>query len=672
MPFWWKRRRRPWFGRWRYRQRRYRRRNKTYRRRRRRLPRRRNRTSTRRRYRRKRKVRRKQKKIPIQQWQPDRIVKCKIKGYSCLVLGAEGRQMYCYTNEAKEYLQPKAPGGGGFGTEVFTLKWLFQEWQSHNNIWTKTNEYTDLCRYTGTKIILYRHPTVDFIFSYERMPPFEINKFTYPDLQPQNMLLHKHKKIILSRRSNPRGKIKHIIHIGPPKQMITKWFFQRNFCDAHLFRISATACTFEYPRYAKGSASNILTVPSLDTFFYANSDWAHTHNGPYLNINTAPANYYFKYRDSRGIEQKGTYQKPTGTSETAYYQSVNYNTGLFQSNLLKAHFISSTSHTGPSQAVLPIIYLRYNPHEDTGHGNEVYLTSVFNGNYNKPGPSAPDLSFNGVPLWMAFWGYYNYLLISTANKGLYLTHMFVVKSPALRPLSQATEQKYYPILDMDFINGKLPWGEYLSENQKKLWYPTAETQTQIINAIVCTGPYVPKLNNQPDSTWELPYRYISYFKWGGPQIQDQNVDDPCARKTYNVPDTIKQTVQVHDPAKLHPETIFHDWDYRRGIITQTAIKRMSENLEIDSIISSDDSESPPKKRKITKELPSANQKEQEIKKCLLSLCEEPICQETPQTLQQHIQQQQQQQQQLKRNLLYLLNNLKKTQRNMELQTGILE
>lgn len=579
--------------------------------------------------------------------------------------------MYCYTNEASEYLQPKAPGGGGFGSEVFTLQWLYRQWLAHNNIWTASNEHTDLCRYTGTKITVYRHPTVDFIVTYDRMPPFNINKFTYAELQPQNLLLHKHKRVILSRRTNPKGKIKHTFKIGPPKQMITKWFFQRDFDRAHLFRLSATACTFEYPRYGKGNASNILTVPSLNTFFYANSDWAQTKKGPYTNIHTEPPVYYYKYRDSKGLEQSGEYKKPTDMTEKGYYESINYSTGIFQTNFLKAHYVSAQQGQH-SQAALPIIFLRYNPHEDDGHGNEVYLTSILNGNYNKPGPSAPDLQFNNVPLWMAFWGYYNYLLISTANKGLYLSHMFVVKSPALRPLSQATDQKYYPILDMDFIQGKLPWGEYLSENAKKLWYPTAESQTQTINQIVSTGPYVPKLNNQPDSTWELPYKYISYFKWGGPQVQDPNIEDPSSRQKYNVPDTVKQTVQISDPGKLHPETIFHDWDYRRGIITQTAIKRMSENLEIDSIISSDDSDSPPKKRKITKELPCINQKEEKIKKCLLSLCEEPICQETPQTLQEHIKQQQQQQQQLRRDLLYLLTNLKKNQRHMQLQTGILE
>ncbi len=44
-------------------------------------------------------------------------------------------------------------------------------------------------------------------------------------------------------------------------------------------------------------------------------------------------------------------------------------------------------------------------------------------------------------------------------------------------------------------------------NQKKLWYPTANRQTTTINALVESGPYIPKLTNIKESTWELPYRY---------------------------------------------------------------------------------------------------------------------------------------------------------------------
>lgn len=80
------------------------------------------------------------------------------------MVGAEGRQMFCYTNEADQYPQPKAPGGGGFGCEIITLQYLYEQYQQRNCIWTRTNQYTDLCRYLGGNITLYRHPDTDFIF----------------------------------------------------------------------------------------------------------------------------------------------------------------------------------------------------------------------------------------------------------------------------------------------------------------------------------------------------------------------------------------------------------------------------------------------------------------------------------------------------------------------------
>ncbi len=187
MPFWWNRRRKPWYGRWRYRQRRYKKR-KTFRRRRRR-PRRplRRRRRRRRRY----KVRKKKQTIKITQWQPDSIRKCKIKGLGFLVGGAQGAQFYCYTNQKADYTQPKAPGGGGFGCEVFSLEYLYKQWEAHKNIWTSSNDYKDLCRYSGCRFTFFRHRDIDFVINYERQPPFNLTKDTYANIHPQNLLTKK-------------------------------------------------------------------------------------------------------------------------------------------------------------------------------------------------------------------------------------------------------------------------------------------------------------------------------------------------------------------------------------------------------------------------------------------------------------------------------------------------
>nr|UHM27490.1 MAG: ORF1 [Torque teno midi virus] len=676
MPFWWKRRRKNWFGKYKFR--RYRR----YKgRRRKRFPRRRTRRPARRRFRRKKyKVRRKRKKITIKQWQPSSVRKCKIKGFSCIVMGAQGKQYNCYTNQATAYPQPKAPAGGGFGCEIITLKWLYEQYLAHQNIWTRTNEYTDLCRFTGARITFYRHPKVDFVIAYDTQPPFDLNKYTYPEIQPQNMLLRKHKKILLSKYTKDNSRLKITIKIPPPKQMLTKWFFQKDFCEAQLVKLSAAAASFSFPGISHGAQSQLFTVYSLNTTFYAKSTWLNPTEGtqgyvPYTNCKFP---LHFLYTENKQ-DKWFTY---TPNTSDPYQNSINYNTGLFSPKVLFAKKVYSggTTPSSPSQppsgaqeiASLPLIPLRYNPAEDTGHGNEVYVTSCFKGSYDKPSVTTA-FHFNNVPLWIAFYGYWDFILQDTKDKGTFDTHMFVVKCSALRPISQNTKQVYHPIIDPDFAQGKLPWDEYLSQNIKKKWYPTAEWQTGTINNFVTSGPYMPKFEpGDKDSTWQLNYKYTFYFKWGGPQVTDPTIEDPCTRKKYPVPDTIQQTVQISNPAKLHTDSLLHDWDFRRGFVTATALKRMSENIQTDSSLQSDDSETPKKKRKTTKELTTVQEKQEKIKRCLLSLCEEPTCQEETEDIHQLIQQQQQQQHLLKKNILQLLTHLKKSQRISQLQTGLLE
>nr|UHK04193.1 MAG: ORF1 [Torque teno midi virus] len=665
MPFWWKRRRKPWYGRWRWRRKT---RNKT---RRRRFPRRRGRRITRRRHKRRRKVRRKLKKIKIQQWQPEHIVKCKIVGFSTMVLGAEGRQFLCWTDEAQEYIQPKAPGGGGFGYEVITLEWLYNQYKAHNNIWTRTNQYTDLGRYTGCTIIFYRHPTTDFIVSYSLQPPFDINKLTYPDIQPQNMLLHPHKKIILSKKSKPNGRLTVKLKIKPPKTMTTKWFFQKQLADYPLVLFRAAAANFNMPRISPIVQSQMITLYYLDTTLWQHPNWAQAKNTYWTPIITQTEKesyiFYTKTKTNPRTETKLPANDWQSTTE-GYYKSINKKTGWFQPLVLNAFEMKLRSST---QANRPVYAARYNPNEDDGSGNEVYVVSLLQNSWAAP-ITQHDMVIRGLPLYMAFYGYYSYLKLTTRDKDFDQYYMFVVKSNAIQPISQPTKQEYYPFLDKPFIDGTLPYEEYLSENIEKFWYPMALYQQQTINAIVESGPFMPKYTNITESTWELAYKYKFYFKWGGPQVTDPPVDDPTGKHIYPNPSDLQERVQITNPKKQTPESLIHEWEYRRGFITQTALKRMSENIQTDTDVQSDDSEPKKKKRKVTKQVPLKQEKEEKLKKCLLSLCEEPTCQETPENLQQLILNQQQQQQKLKLNILKLLTHLKTQQRYLGLQTGHLE
>nr|UHK06291.1 MAG: ORF1 [Torque teno midi virus] len=665
MPFWWRRRRKPWFGRWR----RYRR-KQTYRpRKRRKRIHRRRRTyrayKSRRRSR--RKVRRKQQKIILKQWQPESIKKCKIKGLGVLVLGAEGTQYRCFTDYKYEWTSPKYPGGGGFGCELYTLQYLFSEYSAKNNIWTASNKYRDLCRYTGCSITLFRHPETDFIFVYDIQPPFTINKYTYMFLHPQMLLLRKNKKIILSTATKPNGKLTKKVKIKPPKQLSTKWFFQEEFTKFGLVTLAAAACNFRYPWLGCCNENLIITLYYLQPGFYSNPGWAQfstTYNPKFGGAEMSKDNFYYYDRTKPSLKYE---MQPNDM--TTYDQQVSYN-GWFQSKVLKAWKV--TTKTGRDLGYTPCGILRYNPSLDTGKNNKLWVQNTL-GHEWKP-PTDEDLIMEGYPLWLMLHGYTSFLNQVKAQKSPFSSSLIVVQCSALKRISGIDTHTYYPLIDQNFINGRGtkdtdPW---LFQN--KYWYPSIYSQRESISQIVNCGPYIPKYNENKQSTWQLNYRYNFYFKWGGSYPPGQDAEDPEKKKTYPVPDKQQETVSIADPLSQKQATIFKTWDYRRGSLTKTAIKRMQQNLQTDESLSTDStSYSSPKRARLLPTLQDPKKENQEIQSCLLSLYEENTWQEPKEgtDIYQLLQQQHQQQQQLKHNLLTLIANLKSQQRTLLHQTGYL-
>nr|UHK05685.1 MAG: ORF1 [Torque teno midi virus] len=669
MPFWWGRRKRFWYGtryrRWGRRKPKYKTRRKARRRRYRRAP--------RRRRRRRRKVRRKKPNLIVRQWQPDSIVLCKIKGYEALLWGAQGTQFQCSTYNMYDYTRTRYPGGGGFAVQLYSLEYLYDQWKLRNNIWTKTNQYKDLCRYLKAIFYFYRHPTQDFVIVYNRQPPFELDKLSYMNYHPYMLLQQKHKIILPSLQTNPKGKTKKKKIIRPPKQMLSKWFFQQQFSKYDLLQLSAAACSLRYPRIGCCNENRMLTLYCLNTQFYQDTIWAQTPQStttpyyqPYPTISTSMT-FYSNY-DKSGYN---IHSYITTGPDNQYYKSISMEGGWFSKKILAAYEvkINGTQTTKP----LPMVLGRYNPAMDDGKGNKVFLQSILTGHWNTP-VKTPDFIIEDQPLWLAFWGYYDYLS-HTKGKAIFPLHMFVVKSPYIQFEQTETPNTYWAFIDPEFINGKWPWDSIIYYTEKRLWYPTVDWQLKTINNICCAGPYVPKLDNQNLSTWELPIHYSFHFKWGGPQITNQPVEDPGNKNKYDVPDTIKERVQILDPSKNIAATMFHQWDYRRGCLTSTAIKRMQQNLETDTSIQYDsDTEPPKKKKRLLPVLHNREEETKEIQDCLLSLCEKSTCQEIQEeeSLKQLIIHQQQQQQKLKHNLLLLIKDLKKNQRNIQLQTGVLE
>nr|UHK03808.1 MAG: ORF1 [Torque teno midi virus] len=668
MPFWWRRRRKPWYGRWRNRRRfqRYKRRKP-----RRRFTRRRNRTTTRRRRRRRYKVRRKKKKIPIFQWQPDSIVKCHIKGNGLLVLGCEGTQMYCYTKEKFKYIPPKVPYGGGLGVEKFTLNYLYEEYQYHNNIWTASNVYKDLLRYLYCRFTFYRHPDTDFIIKYNRQPPFEINKYTYAASHPHLMLLEKHKKIILSKQSKPNGKYKVKVLVKPPKQMLTKWFFTKQFADFGLLLLTGAALNLRYSHLSASNENLLVNITSLNPYFYQHTNWASAHAAttpykPWTGISQS-LKYSAYVKENNKLVLKD-FELPTGIT-TNHQIAISYDNGWFSSKILKA--VEWKTPTVP-QATRNIIYGRYNPTKDKGPGNKIYIISILADTWGPPTHDKMVL-LEDLPLWLGIYGYISYL--QTVKPGDWLASSLVVlQSESIYCYNMVGACTTWAPIDQPYIDGKQPYDLPIKEADKTKWYPNYKWQLQTLNAIVESGPFIPQYNEEKYSTWELKYHYDFCFKWGGPAMPDKDVKDPKDLKIYDVPDKQFGRLQICNPAKQATETIFHPWDSRRGLIKETALKRMCQHLETDTEFQYSSEEASPKKKKarLGAALTNPYQEEEEIQKCLQTLCEKDTYQSQNQEIQDLIKQQQDHQQQLKYHILKLLIDLKTKQRQLQLHTGMVE
>lgn len=662
MPGWWARRRRFWWGKRRNyqtrRRRRYNNRNRKKTRRYRRRPYR----FSRRKYSRRRhkKVRRKRKTIPILQWQPDSIRNCHIKGYDTLILGAEGKQSVCYTNTWNSWTIPKAPGGGGFGVQQYSLGWLYEQYKFRKNIWTASNILKDLARFIRVRFTFYSHPTVDFVLAYDRQPPYDFNKFTYPYAHPSNLLLQKHKKVIKSKATNMKAKYKYKLTIRPPKQMISKWFFTSHLAEFPLTLIKASACNLNYTRMSPTATNTLMEFYYLNMGYYVKSNWGLPESGTfsYKPHNTAASEYDVQYVNGS--------QKTIKISTT---HGVAYQDGYFCSDLMRAVKIKNkgaTAWTGTT----PVNVARYNMNVDTGKNNSICLISILVENYKKPTDEV--LFFDGLPLWMLMFGYLNYVDVTKKGKGFLDSYLMLVKSPAIEPAPQPGTTEWYPIIDKDFIEGKGPYGTYVTQSTKSKWYPNVSSQVKTINTFVECGPFIPKLSEERYSNWELHYIYDFFFKWGGPQLSDPAIANPETLPKYDVPDTISQAIQIRDPQKQKASSMLHSWDIRRGIITASALKRMSADIDTDTTFQADTEAIPKKKKKtIGPALQVPDSEEEEVHSSLLSLFEEGTYQETPTTMQQLIEHQQQQQQQLKYNLLRLISQLKEKQQQLQLHTGAL-
>lgn len=576
-----------------------------------------------------------------------------------MLLGYNGMQHTNYTTDQNDWTRPKNPGGGGFATTVFKLQYLYELYTLKKCIWTFPNINYDLCRYTGCKFTFFRHPWHDFVLNYQLMYPMSLDFPAYMECQPLRMLLQQKKIVITSLKHRPGGKLYVTKKFRPPKQMVNKWFFQDMFSNKPLILFRAAVCDLFQPDLGPSGGNKLISLKCLNIHnFYIQSNWGTASAEGYLPVATWAHDLIIK--------------NANGTEHQISAKGVTYSGGWFQKQILQAYQVKKP---GTGTAYQPIYTARYNPSQDTGIGNTVYLCSIHTENYSIPKTDTVLVARN-KPLWMLLFGFQDYVVYLKKPAETLKIYFLVIVSDFIEPHAGAAYPKTHVIIDDSFVQGKGPFNTTVPDSDINLWYPTLNYQQECMANIVKTGPFVPK----PDPTkanWELHYKCTFYFKWGGSLQNYTEITNPADKKEYPVPDNLQSAIQVTDPQHQTPETILHNWDFRRGYITKTALKRMSKYLETKSIVSTDsDSQPPQKKKKFSQCMPTLQDQETKEISCLHSLFEENTCQEqeaqTETSLRHLIQQQQQQQQSIKLKLLQLITHMKRAQQQLQLQTGILE
>lgn len=254
MPYYYRRWRRPYYNRWN-----------------RRLWRRRTRAPFRRRRRKRHyRVRKKLRKITLKEWQPSHIKKLCVKGLYCLWQANHTQINRNWAQYEASVPREGLPNGGGYSLLRFNLETLFEQHELVKNMWTKSNKYFPLYRYTGCSIKVYRPENVDAVIKFQTCYPMSASQFLYMGSQPSIMMMSKGCKIIRCKANAPHLKPYKKFKLPPPQQMTNKWLFQSQHSKTGLLLIQSSAASLDQYYISSSSESAVVTLKSLNTKIFEN------------------------------------------------------------------------------------------------------------------------------------------------------------------------------------------------------------------------------------------------------------------------------------------------------------------------------------------------------------------------------------------------------------------
>nr|UGV34621.1 MAG: ORF1 [TTV-like mini virus] len=558
----------------------------------------------RRRYRRRQPVRRKKlKSIILREFQPTCIHKCKIKGSISLFWGPPERFSHNYELYELTAAPEKLPSGGLFSIKNFSLQALFAENQYVRNIWTKTNNHLPMVRYTGCKLTFYRSLWTDYIVSYSNTLPMTANLDMYQSMHPGVHLMLQNKLIVTRKKYNNHKKPYKKLRIKPPIPLTNKWYFQHDIATTPLCQIRASATSFDEFYINWRSVSTTISLYYLRPSCFQNFNFKNNPPGGY-HVRGEGTNKYFLYAHSKKTEitdstewsdmiflgqttiyTAGNKIVKNGTSDEQTFLNKNNKStwgNPFHTNYLTKEYpvyycnktlaslynIWSTSKPKQNCTLTELTdAVRYNPFNDQGNKNTVWLQSIKSDTSSIQPPQSEIFKTENLPLWILLHGFEDFQKKNHTVTGIDTDYMIIIQSN-FRVNSVIDT---YPIIDLKFIQGKSPYEDTINKADITRWYPCVQMQQTSITNITSAGPGSPKV--PPLNSIEAKMDYCFYFKWGGNPPPMETITDPTKQPEIHIPTNFLRTNSLQNPA-TRPETLLYNFDERRGLITEKAIKRL--------------------------------------------------------------------------------------------------
>nr|UYM03091.1 MAG: ORF1 [Anelloviridae sp.] len=615
-------------------------------------------------YRRRYVVRRKRKKLIIRQWQPANIRKCRIRGMLPMLICGHGRSANNYAIHSDDSIPQRQAYGGALSTVSFSLKVLYDQHLRGLNRWSTSNDILDLARYLGCTFWFYRDKHTDYIVQYDISAPFTIDKDSSASYHPGTLMQSKHKILIPSYDTHPKGKAKVKIRIPPPKMFVDKWYAQEDLCSVTLVSFAVSLASFTHPFCPPLTDNPCITFQVLQNFYNpiighsinlseakvkevfdkhlykeagyyqqvlvqsfikkltSNPDGSTTIKGP----NDQPTEDQMQ-KFNEWVSGQGEYKTCTPssghTSKCRFFHpgtSVHYNFCTYvpektQLETLRQYYFnwetaqsSATKpfsaahipqiHTTPTQnwweyriglyspiflspyrtspvENWPLAYrdITYNPLNDKAVGNKMWYQSLVKQD-TQYSPTGSIYLLEDKPLWAMAYGYIDFIKSVREHQDIDFDGLVIIICPYTEPplFEKSNPQMGFVVYDSNFGNGKwLDGTGFIPVEMQCRWRPCAAFQRQVLTDISMSGPFSYK-DDLKNTCIQAKYRFN--FKWGGNMLYQQTIRNPC--KDGEAPDPHRQPrdVQVTDPTTVGPRFVFHHWDWRRGWLSDRALKRM--------------------------------------------------------------------------------------------------